>query len=202
MPGMPETSTTLLRDVSNPESRRWADFVARYRPPMEAYLAAKFPSVDAEDVIQETFAAVAGALPGYVYSPDAKGHFRNYLSGILRHKAIRELERVRWRGEMKRKLRSHAASDLAQTREYVPQSLEEESAWRRSLMETALSQLLADGSIHWRTREVFRRVAVNGEKPEDVGVSLGISRNAVDQMKSRMTAKLKSLVRALEAAGA
>ena len=48
-----------------------------------------------------------------------------------------------------------------------------------------------------RTREVFRRVAVNGEKPEDVALSFGISRNAVDQMKSRMMARLKKLVGAL-----
>ena len=65
-------------------------------------------------------------------------------------------------------------------------------------MEIALRQLLADDSVHERTREVFRRVAVNGEKPEDVGLSLGVSRNAVDQMKSRMMARLKDLVKALE----
>ena len=49
-------------------------------------------------------------------------------------------------------------------------------------------------------RERARCSAVNGEKPDDVGSSLGITRNAVDQMKSRMTLRLKELVRALEKA--
>jgi len=47
---------------------------------------------------------------------------------------------------------------------------------------------------------VFTRVAVNGEKPEDVAAAFGIERNAVDQIKSRLTARLKELVAALEKA--
>ena len=76
----------------------------------------------------------------------------------------------------------------------------EEKEWRESLLEIALQQLLADSSIHERTRLVFARVAVNGEKPEDVAAAFGIERNAVDQMKSRMMARLKELVVALEKA--
>ena len=67
-------------------------------------------------------------------------------------------------------------------------------------MEIALRQLLADSTIHERTRIVFARVAVNGEKPDDVAVAFGIKRNAVDQMKSRMMERLKELVAALEKA--
>ena len=63
---------------------------------------------------------------------------------------------------------------------------------------TTLLQLLADSSFHERTRIVFARVAVNGEKPDDVAAAFGIERNAVDQMKSRMMARLKDLVAALE----
>ena len=47
---------------------------------------------------------------------------------------------------------------------------------------------------------MFARVAVNGEKPDDVAAAFGIERNAVDQMKSRMMARLKDLVAALEKA--
>ena len=78
--------------------------------------------------------------------------------------------------------------------------LADDKAWRESLLEIALQQLLADSSIHERTRIVFARVAVNGEKPDDVAAAFGIERNAVDQMKSRMMARLKELVAALEKA--
>ena len=74
----------------------------------------------------------------------------------------------------------------------------DEQSWREALMEIALRQLLADDTVHARTREVFRRVAVNGEKPEDVASDFGITRNAVYQMKDRMMTRLREFVSALE----
>ena len=196
MATIPETSTTLLRDLAQDTPHaRWDEFVQRYRPMMEAFMQERFPSVEADDAIQETLIALRQALPAYRYTPDENGHFRNYLTGILRHKAMRTMERERRRAE--------AMSDAARAAKHEPPSAstaDEDADWRRSLMEIALRQLLADDSVHERTREVFRRVAVNGEKPEEVGLSLGISRNAVDQMKSRMMARLKDLVKALEKA--
>ncbi len=39
---IPETSTTLLKDIANGENARWAEFVARYRPMMLAYMKSHF----------------------------------------------------------------------------------------------------------------------------------------------------------------
>ena len=100
-------------------------------------------------------------------------------------------------GEEKRRERL-AADGRATDSQYAAGS--DEKAWRESLLEIALQQLLVDNSIHERTRIVFARVAVNGEKPDDVAAAFGIERNAVDQMKSRMMARLKELVAALEKA--
>ena len=190
---MPETSTSLLRAISGDSaSRRWTEFAERYRPMMLAYLAAHFPSVDADDMVQDTLIALAAALPHYTYAPDETGHFRNYLTGILRHKAMRAVARERRGSEVMREYGRHG-----ETRE-TPDS--GDSEWRVSLMEIALRQVLADETIHERTREVFRRVAVNGEKPDAVAHSFGIARNAVDQMKNRVMTRLKALVRNLERA--
>jgi DNA-directed RNA polymerase specialized sigma24 family protein len=70
-------------------------------------------------------------------------------------------------------------------------------SWRESVFEIALQQLLADESINDRTKQVFVRVAVNGEKPESVAESFGIARNAVDQMKARMKERLRELANML-----
>ena len=149
----------------------------------------RFPSLEADDVIQETLIELIKVFPVYHYSPEEKGHFRNYLTGILRHRAFRML------GEDKRR------EKLAYNgRATCPQAAEDETAWRESLLEIALRQLLSDSTIHERTRLVFARVAVNGEKPDDIAAAFGITRNAVDQMKSRMMARLKELVAALEKA--
>ena len=98
---IPETSTTLLKDIaSSTDNVRWSEFAARYRPMMEAFLRERFPTVEANDVIQETLVALCGILPNYVYEPDEKGHFRNYLTGILRNKALRALRKERKDAEL------------------------------------------------------------------------------------------------------
>ena len=218
MARIPTTSTTLLRDLAqDSQHARWGEFVARYRPMMEAYLRERFPHVDVDDAVQETLIALIKSMPVYRYVPEETGHFHSYLTGILRHKALRQVRSDRQRAKISEMLRN-GESTLGRARSpsapygtgrdgrarspSAPQNEmpDNEQSWREALMEIALQQLLADESVHARTREVFRRVAVNGEKPEDVGSSLGITRNAVDQMKSRMTLRLKELVRALEKA--
>lgn len=192
MPKIPETSTTLLRDLAQ-DSRhaRWGEFVARYRPMMETYMHTRFPMVDADDAIQETFIALIKVFPVYHYSPEETGAFHNYLTGILRHRALRmiECESRRLDKELKyQKIEGLSASGG---------NKDDGLSWRESVFEIALQQLLADESINDRTKQVFVRVAVNGEKPESVAESFGIARNAVDQMKARMKERLRELANML-----
>ena len=192
MPKIPETSTTLLRDLAQ-DSRhaRWGEFVARYRPMMETYMHTRFPMVDADDAIQETLIALIKVFPVYHYSPEETGAFHNYLTGILRHRALRmiECESRRLDKELKyQKIEGLSASGG---------NKDDGLSWRESVFEIALQQLLADESINDRTKQVFVRVAVNGEKPESVAESFGIARNAVDQMKARMKERLRELANML-----
>ena len=187
----PTTSTTLLRNLAqDSQHARWGEFVARYRPMMEAFLRERFPSVEAEDVIQETLIAVCTALPSYRYSPDEKGHFRNYLTGILRNKALRQLSKDNRQAEIAEEMRRSRGMKA-----------DDEQSWRKALLEIALRQLLNDESIQSRTRQVFLRIAVNGDSPNDVAAAFGIERNAVDQIKNRMMSRLRELVASLEKAG-
>lgn len=74
---IPETSSSLLRAISaDSQSVRWNDFVSRYTPMMTGYLMSKYVNIDYEDVIQETFVALAKVLPNYRYDPEETGHFR------------------------------------------------------------------------------------------------------------------------------
>ena len=191
MADIPSTSTTLLRDLTDLQHARWMEFFARYRPMMEAYMRERFPSLDADEIIQETLVALVGALPNYTYDPDEKGRFRNYLTGILRRRALKAKGREARRAEVledygKRSLNAPTAEE------------QEEKEWRESLYEIALQQLLADKTVQGRTKQVFVRTVVNREKPEAVAAAFRIERNAVDQIKSRMMDKLRKLVAALE----
>lgn len=194
---IPETSTTLLRNVRDAEHPRWPEFVAKYRPMMEAYLKAHFPALEADDVIQETFAALCGILPGYIYAPDEKGHFRNYLTGILRNKARRALRNGDRRAEINDMVGmcNGRAGSLA-----APQSAvqDDEQSYREAVFEIALRRFLSDESIADRTKRIFERTALNGESPESVAASFKMTRHAVDQAKSRAMSRLRELVKELE----
>ena len=152
----------------------------------------RFPSLDADDVIQETLIAVCAALPSYRYAPEENGYFHNYLTGILRNKALCQIER-----ERRHSANLRAYADEMRNAASSGASPRLESS-RRDIFEIALRQLLADKSVHELTREVFRRVAVNGEDPEEVASDIGKTRNAVYQMKDRMMTRLKGFVAALE----
>ena len=208
MARIPTTSTTLLRDIAQDAQHvRWGEFVARYRPMMEAFMRERFPSLEADDIIQETLVALCRVLPSYRYAPDEKGHFHNYLTGILRNKALRVL-RQRERDE-KARADYAAAGGRASTRAAAgaaalvaagsPADEEEERPYRESLFELALRQFLADDSIADRTKRIFERTAINGESPEAVAAAFKMTRHAVDQAKSRAMTRLREIVKKLEA---
>lgn len=192
MSKVPTTSTSLLRSLAGSAGcPRWGEFVARYRPAMESFMSNRFPGLDAGDIIQETFVAVAKALPDYEYVPDEKGHFHNYLTGILRHKALATL-----RTEQRRKthLRNYAES----TEEGDAEAGKASEEWNKSIFEIALQQFMADPKVAPRNKQILVRTAIRGEKPEDVAKSLLVTRDVVDQTKKRMLEKIRGIARRLE----
>ena len=191
MSDIPTTSTTLLRDLADSQHARWGEFISRYRPMCSQYLRRHFPSLDADDILQETFIAISRALPHYRYVPEEKGFFRNYLVGVLRNKALMALRAK----EHDEAAKAAYAKDVAVVRN--PSDVTDQ-AWRKAIFEIALQQLMADASIQERTKQIFVRTAIRQEPPEAVACSLGVSRNVVDQQKRRTLAKFRALVAALK----
>lgn len=65
------TSVTLLNAIANnTETVRWTEFFTKYKPMMRAFLSSHFPSLDHDDIIQESMKALIKQLPGYIYTPD------------------------------------------------------------------------------------------------------------------------------------
>lgn len=195
MSEIPETSTTLLRDIAqNSQSARWDEFVARYRPMMEAYMRERFPSVEADDIIQETLVALCKVLPSYSYAPDEKGSFHNYLTGILRNKAMRILR--------KRSCDAKALSGYADIGGWGRRETRvDRNDWRKAAFDIAMRQFRADESVSARTKRIFERTAIKCESPETVATSMKMTRHAVDQAKSRALSRIRELVKHLESVG-
>ena len=187
MAQVPVTSVSLIRALADdPQSTRWNELYERYLPAMSGFLQAKFPSLEPEDVIQETLVALFRKLPDYRYTPDEKGHFRNYLMGILKHKAMDALAK-----------RTREAAVREDIRSQSPERPVEDDSWKSAALEVAIAQLLADESVNPLHRTVFRHVALMHERPEDVAARFGISRANVDQIKKRLVSRLSALVSSL-----
>ncbi|MBQ3748617.1 MAG: sigma-70 family RNA polymerase sigma factor [Kiritimatiellae bacterium] len=191
MANAPVTSITLLKSLaSGTDNARWAEFFRIYEQPMRSFLSARFPSVDADDAIQETMVALMRRMPDYHYTPDSNGHFHNYLTGILKHKAEDALRREARESGKRDKLKERGAADAPR---------EDPDDWKLAAMNAALEQLLSDESVNARAREVFRHVALMHEPPAEVAAAFGISRTNVDQIKRRMVQRLSVLVSSMTA---
>ena len=191
MANAPATSITLLKSLANgTDNARWAEFFRIYEQPMRSFLSARFPSVDADDAIQETMVALMRRMPDYHYTPDSNGHFHNYLTGILKHKAEDALRREARESGKRDKLKERGAADAPR---------EDPDDWKLAAMNAALEQLLSDESVNARAREVFRHVALMHEPPAEVAAAFGISRTNVDQIKRRMVQRLSVLVSSMTA---
>ena len=193
MTQVPTTSVTLLKALAGEsDSARWTEFFRKYEGPMRAFLAVRYPTVEADDVIQETLKALAKCLPNYRYVPDEKGHFHNYLMGIVRHKAD-DACRAQTREAAKRERFRAAGAGVTGP----AKSSEEDDEWKRAALQAALEQLMADQTLVPRTREIFRHVALMHEPPESVAAQFGTSRNNVDQIKKRLVDRLAKCVAAM-----
>ncbi len=188
---VPVTSISLLKVLGeDSQSPRWREFLQMYASTIDGFLFKHFPTVDAEDVVQETLRALVERLPLYEYEPDTKGHFRNYLIGIVRFKAIEQLKRRKREDDLRAELEANAQFEWECEKQSYSVDLRD---WQREAYEAALAQFMADKSISTRDKEIFRRVALQGESPEDVAAIFDIKRNNVDQIKARMVARLKEL---------
>ena len=189
----PITSRKLLAAIgSGSGATRWTEFFHKYTPGLRDYATRHFPSLEADDLIQDTFLVLVKRLKTYQYDPKAKGAFHNYLTGILRFLAIDRL-----RSENRECARRKRLSDdpTARRSSDTPFSIDD---WKKSAYEIALRRLLADQRVQPQTKEIFKRVAIHGEKPETVAADFGLTRNAVDQIKDRTIHRLKALVAELE----
>ncbi len=188
---VPITSVSLLKVLGeDAQSPRWTEFANMYASTIDGFLFKYFPSVDAAEVVNDTLLALVEKLPVYEYDPDVKGHFRNYLIGIVRFKAIEQLKRRKRDAELKKALETQEQLNWEYERQSYSVDLRN---WQREAYEAALAQFMADPGLSDRDKDIFRRVALRGESPEDVAKMFGIKRNNVDQIKARMVAKLKEL---------
>lgn len=177
----PTTSETLLRELAaNPASPRAEAFARLYEPVLRRYVAASrighepIQPSDRDDLVQEVFLAVRSALPGFRYVP-GRSSFRAYLRRAVRNAVLRLQRRP-----------APVPPALADALPAPPPAADGESETLLRIWTLALKRVFRSGRFSPNTQAVFRRVALEGEAPADVGREFKLKPNAVYQIRNRI----------------
>lgn len=180
----PKTSTSLIIALGmQGQGARWKEFIDRYKPMMEGYLCSRFFNIEYDDVIQDTFIALAKVLPNYRYAPDETGAFHDYIVAILRNKACDAL-RIK---EKQENLKKEFLEDI----NFERGGFTDKDSVYQAILKIALKDILNDSSIMMRNKRIFIENVINGLSPDVVASMFGVTRNNVDQIKARMIKRLQ-----------
>lgn len=192
----PATRPSLLarlHDHGDPVA--WSEFVEIYGPLVYSYGRHRgLQDADASDLVQDVLRSVAAASGRFVYDPE-RGSFRGWLLAItrnaLRRSARRAADRVSPEGGSTHALRMAELPD---------DDAGDEQRWEREHRE----RLFAWAAERVRTRvqpttwEAFWKTAVEHQPAEAVAQALGISAGAVYIARSRVLARMREAIDALE----
>jgi RNA polymerase sigma-70 factor (ECF subfamily) len=191
MAEIPPTRASLLVRLRDPrDEAAWGEFVDLYGPVVYGYARKQgLQDADAADLSQEVFRAFAGAVGRWSYDPQ-RGAFRNWLFTMVRRKLSN------WRrGERGRR---ESGNGQAIEECPAPEALEAawETAWQQQVFAWACAQVRRD--VTQATWQAFWRTAMDGARGKVVAAELGLSVAAVYLARSRISARLKELVRSVQ----
>jgi RNA polymerase sigma factor (sigma-70 family) len=192
----PSTRLSLLVRIRDPrDERAWTEFLAIYTPLVYRLARQKgLQEADADDLVQEVFRAVAGAIERW--SPDpARGSFRGWLFRIARNLIINLL------ASQGRQPRGTGDTAIGLLLEEQPAPPGEASAifqleYRRQLFQWAVEQVRDE--VQASTWQAFWRTGVENEKPAVVAESLAMTVGAVYVAKNRVMARIKQKIEQVE----
>lgn len=186
---MRHTSLSLLaRLQQSPNSGSWDRLVALYEPLLRRWLARyDVQAHDADDLVQEVLLAVSRDLGAFEHN-GRPGAFRAWLRVTLVHR-VRNFWRARGR---------HEVADGGSQMDSRLTELEDPATaltqlWNREHDRHVLRRLLSsiEPGFSPSTWLAFRRLALEGARPQAVAQELAMSVNAVFIAKSRVLSRLR-----------
>jgi RNA polymerase sigma factor (sigma-70 family) len=193
VPDLPTRPSLLLRLRDADDDSAWSQFVVIYTPLIFAFCRGRgLSETDARDVTQDTFKAVARAIPRFRYEPECSS-FRNWLFTVVRSKLNDFL------AAQARQPRLAGETTVERFLEREPDRTWEER-WLReyqaNLVCWAAGQIQRD--FKPQTWQAFWRTAIDGEPAQMVASELGLSLNALYIARSRVTNRLRQMLQSIE----
>jgi RNA polymerase sigma-70 factor (ECF subfamily) len=187
---MDRTRSKLLIQVRDPaDGRAWGEFVALYEPLLTAYLRKRgLGAEDARDVVQEVFARLVKALPGFELDRQ-RGRFRTWLWQICQS-ALGD-----WARQRRRQARA-ADAWLDRLSEPRPASeADSDDEWagmhRRRILAFALETVRARSTP--KSWACFERHLLQRRPSAEVARELGLTVNAVNVNGSRILVRVRKI---------
>jgi len=185
----------LLLRIRDPRDRvAWQDFVRLYAPLIHAYgMRRGLQDASAADLVQQVLMRVSQAAAGFEYDP-RRGSFRGWLLTITRHE---------WLKMIRHASREPAGSGESAVRQWLEQQPDEsadEAFWndahQRNLFHWAAEKVKPEfRETTWRA---FWMTAVEGQDIDAVAAELQMTRGAIYIARSRIVARLRLEIEAVE----
>jgi RNA polymerase sigma factor (sigma-70 family) len=191
----PLTRASLLvqiRDGANHAA--WQEFVKLYGPVVYGFARKRgLQDADAADLMQDVLRSVSAAIGRLDYDRN-QGSFRGWLFTITRNKVFNFLSA--------RRIRPQGSGDTTTNRllDSHPDQSDGADAWdleyQRRIAALAMERIKPE--FQEKTWQAFWLTAVEGQAAADVARQVGISPGAIYVAKSRVLARLKEEVEALQ----
>ena len=185
---MTETSLSLLERLQQqPDDVSWQKLVDIYAPLIGRWLMrSPLQKADHEDLVQEVLKIVVQKLPEF--QRRREGSFRAWLR-VVSVNCLREF----WRSSKHQPVATGDSNFLQQLQELEDPHSALAQAWDTEHDRYVVRRLLEiiEPQFEPTTRQAFRRVVLEREKPAAVAAELGISVNAVFLAKSKILRQLR-----------
>lgn len=196
MPDAPKTRPSLLLRLRDwQDQQAWTQFVEVYAPPIYGFLRKRgLQDADAADLTQSCLRQVASHVGSLEYDP-RRDSFRGWLFTIVRNK-LRDFHDQPHRlyqgsgdSQVQRLLENTIAPEADEAAEW-------EREYQAGLLAWAAEQVRPQ--VQETTWQAFWQTAVEGKSGKDVAAELGMTTAAVYLARSRVMARLRSVVREVQ----
>ena len=202
----PDTPKTLLQKIADQTQRNdcaeWAAFVELYAPPLMRFVRLQSPGMseaDAEDVVQDVFIRLVDVLRERKIDRN-RAKFRAYLASMTRHLLIDRYRAAQARPALAAGPVPNGwlAPSSAQDMGPVPGGLvgpvpiaaidpgvAVDVLWRQVAREAAKEHIFTKTAVSAQSKRIYELLE-RGLSPREAAAQIGVSRDVVKQVKSRI----------------
>lgn len=198
---VPTRQSLLLRLKDWTDDRAWREFFDIYwRLIYTTATRSGLRDAEAQDVVQETLAAVNRAMPNFKYDPEV-GSFKAWLRRVTSRKVLDHLDRVRRKDVTPAASRRGEDREKTATVERIPDPSSEdwtaawEEDWRRNLFEAAVERVKR--RVTPKTFQLFELRVLQERPVSEITRTFKVSIGEVYLAKHRVGKLIKEEVRRL-----